>query len=182
MMARSSSWQGAQVGRAGYDSKLRTVANHVLAVEEAVQLLAEKALQSRLALDQRERCDVVAVQEQQIEREENELVRVAFVHRRLQAAENRNSVGIEGAQLAVEIGRFDRQALQRLNRAPVAVRPVEARAGQERGLAAVDARMHAVAVVLDLVDPSVARRSFFDQARQLRLDPFRRPIGFSHDG
>ena len=35
--------------------------------------------------------------------------------------------------------------------------------------------MHEVAVVLDLVQPSVARRRLVYQARELRLDPFRRP-------
>jgi hypothetical protein len=41
-------------------------------------------------------------------------------------------------------------------------------------------RVHAVAVVLDLVDPPGVRRRFFDQARQ--LDPFCGPIRSSHDG
>ena len=37
-----------------------------------------------------------------------------------------------------------------------------------------------VAIVLDLMEPAVAYRRFFDEARQLRLDPFRRSIGSSH--
>jgi len=41
-------------------------------------------------------------------------------------------------------------------------------------------RMHAVAVVLDLVQPAVPRRRLVYQARELRLDPFRRPSCRSH--
>ena len=38
------------------------------------------------------------------------------------------------------------------------------------------------ASAISACDPAVARRRFFDEARQLRLDPFWRPIGFSYDG
>jgi hypothetical protein len=48
------------------------------------------------------------------------------------------------------------------------------------GSLAVQARVHAVAVVLDFVQPVVADRRLIDKARQLRLDPFRRPGGCSH--
>ena len=65
---------------------------------------------------------------------------------------------MKGAQLAIEIGGFDRELLQRLDRASVAVRPVEASPGQQLDIPAVDARMHAVAVVLDLVQPATASR------------------------
>jgi hypothetical protein len=40
--------------------------------------------------------------------------------------------------------------------------------------AAVDAPVHAVAVVFDLVQPAVADRRLVHQARELRLDPFGR--------
>jgi len=40
--------------------------------------------------------------------------------------------------------------------------------------AAVNAGAHAVAVVLDLVQPAIARRRLIDQPRELRLDPFGR--------
>jgi hypothetical protein len=59
--------------------------------------------------------------------------------------------------------------------------PVQSCAGEELDVLAVDARVHAVAVELDFVQPTVARRRFVDEARQLRLYPFRRPIGTSHD-
>src|ERR1044072_6870537 len=40
--------------------------------------------------------------------------------------------------------------------------------------------MHAVAVVLDFVQRAAPRRRLVYQARELRLDPFRRPRGRSH--
>jgi hypothetical protein len=49
------------------------------------------------------------------------------------------------------------------------------RTGLRRDLPAVDARVHAVAVVLDFVHPAAARRRLVYQARELRLDPFWRP-------
>ena len=162
--------------------KRRTVAGNVLAVAQPADLLLEQALQPLLALDQRQLGRALAVQEQEIEGEEDELIGAAFIHRRLEPAEDRHAVGIERAQLAVEIGRLHLQRAKRLDRAPVAMRPVEAGAGQQLDVAAVDARMHAVAVVLDLVQPAVARRRLVYQARELRLDPFGRPMVRSHGG
>jgi hypothetical protein len=46
----------------------------------------------------------LAVQEKQIEREEDKLIRAAFVHCRLEPAEHWYAVTIERAQLTVEIG------------------------------------------------------------------------------
>ena len=162
-------------------AKARTVTGNVLAVAQAADLLLEQALQPFLALDQRQLGRALAIQEQKIEGEEDELIRAAFVHRRLEAAEHRHAVAVERAKLAVEIGRLHLQGAKRLDRAPVAMRPVEACAGQQLDVAAVDARVHAVAVVLDLVQPAVARRRLVYQARELRLDPFGRPRCRSHE-
>ena len=68
-----------------------------------------------------------------------------------------------------------------LDRSLVAMRPIEACARQQRGLAAVDPGVHAVAVVLDLMQPAVARRRFVDEARELRLDPLGRLRCCSHE-
>ena len=59
------------------------------------------------------------------------------------------------------------QWAKRIDRAAVAVRPVEASPRQELDVAAVDARMHAVAVILDLVQPAAARGRLVYQAREL---------------
>jgi hypothetical protein len=61
------------------------------------------------------------------------------------------------------------------------MRQVEACAGQKLDVTAIDAR-HAIAVVvLYFMDPALACRRFFDEARPLRLHPFWRPIDFFHD-
>ena len=56
----------------------------------------------------------------------------------------------------------------------IAMRPVQAGSGQQLDVPAVQPRMHAVAVILDLVQPVVAAGRFLNQAREPRLDPFRR--------
>ena len=63
---------------------------------------------------------------------------------------------------------------QRLDGGAIAVGPVEAGAREQRGLAPVQAGMHAIAVVLDLVQPAFACWSFVHEAGELRLDPSRR--------
>ena len=145
--------------------KLRTVASDVLAVAQAADLLLEQALQPLLALDQRQLGRALAIQEQKIEGEEHELICPAFIHRRLQPAEDRHAVGVERAQLAVEIGRLHLQRAQ----APRSCGGIDAtspgQSGQQLDVAAVDARVHAVAVVLDLVHPAIARRRLVYQAR-----------------
>ena len=49
--------------------------------------------------------------------------------------------------------------------------PVQACARQQLDLAAFDAGVHALAVVLNLMQPVVARWRLVYQARELRLDP-----------
>ena len=64
----------------------------MLAVAQAADLLLEQALQPLLALDQRQLGRALAIQEQKIEGEEDELIRAAFIHRRLEPAEHRHAV------------------------------------------------------------------------------------------
>jgi hypothetical protein len=51
--------------------------------------------------------------------------------------------------------------------------PREPGAGAEPDRAAIEARVHTVAVELDFVEPIVAFRHRLDQLRELRRDPFR---------
>jgi len=53
------------------------------------------------------------------------------------------------------------------------MRPVEPGAGQQAHSAAIEPRMHAIAVELDFVEPLRAVRRFLDELRQLRPDPLR---------
>ena len=121
-----------------------------------------------------------AFTEERMRASPDKLIRAAFIHRRLEPAEDRHALGVECAKLTVDICGLHLQGAKRLDGAPVAMRPIEACARQQRGLAAIDPGMHAVAVVLDLVQPAGACRRLVHQARELRLDPFRRPSGRSH--
>jgi len=51
---------------------------------------------------------------------------------------------------------------------PEARRPVEAVADEAARSAAVDDDLHPIAVMLDLVDPAVARRRLLDEGREER--------------
>jgi hypothetical protein len=51
------------------------------------------------------------------------------------------------------------------------VRPVEPGAGEQGDRAIVEARMHAVAVEFDFIQPLVAFRRGVDELRELRRDP-----------
>jgi hypothetical protein len=51
--------------------------------------------------------------------------------------------------------------------------PVEPGAGQQAHGAAIEARMHAVAVELDFVEPLIAFRRRVDKLGELRPDPLR---------
>jgi hypothetical protein len=53
------------------------------------------------------------------------------------------------------------------------MRPVESSARQQLRRAAVEARMHAVAVEFDFMQPGVAVRRRVDQLCELRRDPLR---------
>jgi hypothetical protein len=54
--------------------------------------------------------------------------------------------------------------------------PVQPGSGEELDALAVDARVHAVAVVFYFVEPAAAFGRFYNEARQLRLDPLWRSI------
>src|SRR5690606_22111893 len=58
------------------------------------------------------------------------------------------------------------------------LRPVETLARSDRRRTAVDAKLHAIAVELDLVFPLTAERRLFDERAQLRLDELRHARAF----
>jgi hypothetical protein len=75
----------------------------VFAVTQAADLLPKQALQALLALEEWQLSGALPVQEHEIEGEEHELIGLALIHRGLESAEHGHAIGIEGAQLAVEI-------------------------------------------------------------------------------
>jgi len=102
-------------------------------------------------------------------------------HRGLQATERRHATGTQRAQFAVEIGRLHWHGAKGFDGVPIALGPVEASAGQELDLPRIQPGVHAIAVVLDFVQPIVARRDLVHGTRELRLDP-RRRLGFLPHG
>ena len=54
------------------------------------------------------------------------------------------------------------------------MRPIEPGTRQHADIAAIEPRMHAVAVEFDFVQPFIAFRCRVDEFGQLRPDPFRR--------
>src|SRR3984957_1712723 len=73
--------------------------------------------------------------------------------------------------LAVDICALHVEDTKRGDGCLIAVAPVEPGAGQQLDVAAIDAGVHAIAIVLDLVDPAGTVRRFVHESRQLRLDP-----------
>ena len=103
---------------AGLFPEAWATAGDVFAVAQPRNRLLEQVLRALLALGQRQGRGAFAIQVQQVEGEKDKLVRAAFVHRRLEPAEGGRTVGIEGAKLAVEIGRLEGQRGQRLDVRP----------------------------------------------------------------
>ena len=100
-------------------------------------------------------------QVQQVEREEHEVVYVAFRQRGLQRREIRCTVRIECGDLAVDdaVGKLRRQLGDRLK----LVGPVETFARLQCRLAVRDAQLHAIAIELRLVRPLIAARRLLDE-------------------
>ncbi|MER8931011.1 hypothetical protein NKI34_34415 [Mesorhizobium sp. M0700] len=146
----------------------------MIAEAQAGHVVRKQAFQPRLAIFQRQLRNAFSVQEQKIESKEDKIARAALVHSGLKAAEGGDTVGPNGAQLPVDICFFHRQRTQRRYRRLIAMRPIEAGAGKQADVAAVDPCVHAVSVVLDFVKPVRAVGRFVDEARKLGLDPFRR--------
>ena len=83
---------------------------------------------------------------EKIEQEEHEPGGVAGVRRQLDHAERGDAVGAHAAQFAVEIGLARAERRDGRGDRRIFVRPVEPGAGQQPHRAAVEPRMHAVAV------------------------------------
>jgi hypothetical protein len=123
----------------------------------------EQGSQPLLALDQRARPEIVAVEMEEIEQEEDQRRRIAAVRRELDYIEGGNAAGANAAQFAVEIGLPDIELGDGFGDRRIFMRPVEAGAGQQFHRTAVEPRMHAVAVVFDFVEPLIAVRRRIDQ-------------------
>jgi hypothetical protein len=81
--------------------------------------------------------------------------------------------GAYAAQLAVEIGLARPERRHGIGDRRIFVCPVEPGSRQQPRGTAIEARMHAVAVELDFVQPIQPVRRRVDELGQLRPDPFR---------
>jgi len=142
----------------------------VLGEAQALRRDREQALEHRLALEQRSARQVLAVEMQEIEDEIHELVRRVMIGRRLHGGKGRQAVRADRTEFAVEIGLPDLAAAERRRGRPVAVGPVQPGAREQAHVAAVNPRVDAVAVELDLMDPPVAGGRLVPQKGELRLD------------
>jgi hypothetical protein len=91
----------------------------------------------------------------------------------LDHAEGGDAVGADAAQFAVEIGLAGAERRQGSGDLRIFRRPVESGARQQLHRAMIEARVHAVAIVFDFVEPTIAFRRRVDKAGQLRADPSR---------
>jgi hypothetical protein len=137
----------------------------------AKALRLQQLLQQRLALTQRLLAQIMAVEEQEIEREQHEIFDSACGQCGLQRAEVRCAIRVERSNLAVDdaIGKLGCRGGERLE----LVGPVQTFARLQRRFVRGDAQLHAIAVELRLVPPLVALRWLLDELAQLRLDEVR---------
>ena len=91
----------------------------------------------------------------------------------LDHAERGDAVRADAAELAVEISLARPEQRQGSGDRGIFMRPVEPGAGQQPDRAAIEARVHAVGVELDFVQPVRSFRRVLHELRQLRPNPFR---------
>ena len=111
----------------------------VIAVVQGRTRLGQQFGELRLALDERPRGDVVAVEIQKIEQEEHQRRGVAAVRRKLDRAERGDAVGAHAAQLAVEIGLAGAERRHGGGDRRVLMRPIEPGAGEQPHRAMIEA-------------------------------------------
>ena len=90
--------------------------------------------------------------------------------------------GPHAAQFAVEIGLAGAERRHRRGDRRIFGGPVEPGARQQLHRAAVEAGMHAVAVIFDFVQPLIAFRRGVDELGELRPDPLRKLAAFPDGG
>ena len=128
-------------------------------------------LQSRFALPKRQAAKIFAVRKQQVEGKEDQMIGLAVGYRRLQRGKIRRAMVVERNDLAID--EPIRQRARLFRDSGELVGPVQAFAGLEPGLAALDTQLHAVAVEFDLVAPIFSARWPIDRRAELWRDEIR---------
>jgi hypothetical protein len=117
--------------------------------------------------------EIFAVDVKKIEQKEDERGGVAGVGCVLDQTEGGDAVGTHAAQFAVEIGLMSAEHRDGRGDRRIFMGPVESGAREQPHAAAIEPRMHGVAVEFDFVEPLVAFRCGIDKASELRPDPLR---------
>jgi hypothetical protein len=148
----------------------RTATDDVPAVLQRRRRAAEQTLELLLSLEQWAAGHFDAIEVQQVEQVEHEVAGRAGIGCRLHSRKGRDAVRPHRAKLAVEIGLFHAKPAKGSDGRRIFVAPIEPRPGQQSDAFAVDPRMHAIAVVLDLMRPAIALRRLFDELTELGFD------------
>src|SRR3954453_3557865 len=138
--------------------KRRTMADLVVIVLERGRRALQQRLQPALAVDQGQRGDIFAVDEQEVEEEEDERA-LAGVAGILDQIKRSPAIGEHATKLAIEVGVLGRQPGNGLGNGGVFVCPDVAPAGHDLDAASIEPGVHPITVKLDLMKPIVPVRS-----------------------
>ena len=164
----------ADLGDDALEPDLAGMRVHLAAVDlEALAELdvgaGDQLLQMRLALDQRQLPQIVAVEIEQIEGDHHDLGRLAL-QLVLQHREVGGAVGGGHDDLAVDDRRAGADVPSIVGDLLEALGPVVAAPGEDLDRLVGEMDLDPVAVELDLVDPAVAGRHLLDRCRQRGFD------------
>jgi hypothetical protein len=135
---------------------------------EVLDMLVQRRRDARAALRLMRK---ILKKVEEVEQEKDESRGIARIRGRLDHAERGLPIWGNAAKLAIEIRLLCWQTRQGRGYGRILVRPVQARARQQLDTASVQAGVHAISVVLDLMQPFRALRSRVYQFAKLWLDP-----------
>ena len=129
----------------------------------------EQRAEALLALDVGQLGQVLAVEREQIEREQRHL---AAVRNRVLERREIGAAVLKGDDFPIDQRRRNGQGGRRLGDPGELVGPVEPAPRKHLGLAATNRDQRAIPVIFDLVDPAVPGRHVVDQRAELRVAEF----------
>ena len=125
------------------------------------------------AVDERQRGEVLIVQEEQIEQEEDQ-PRFGYIGGVLDQVKGGSTIRRHAAVFTVEVGILHSEPGDGRGNGRVLRGPVVAPTSEDVHSARIEPRVHAVSVELDLVKPIGTVQCFLDEGGKLRLYPGRR--------
>jgi hypothetical protein len=150
--------------------ELGSRADHMLSISNGFGAPAQDRLQPALSLLERLSPQVRPVEVQDVEGEVRHGRPLGKAPQVLEAREARGPVAEDHRDLAVDPGAPDGQLLDRRRDLGEALRPVLAVAAHEPHAALLHSREDPISVVLQLMEPAIARRRAVHEQSELRLD------------